>query len=770
MLSAVVSPQMLILPGTLLDLSIGLNPPVGLGVGAGLFGMAWDWHGPMVSAGLPLELWLIPYATYDQPHSGEAGGRPFKLTTYLRTEIATIAADSLCFWRACGGASYYLSKMVPVGVEVGYLEYLDSGWKSAGRRVWYFGVTAGFAFGGARGGEMLTGPRTRIASARLDDDGDGVMRSSEEARLTVTIANDGDVTAGWVLLNLNGGGVLERNVGLPPVVRSGPIPAGGSRTLSVPLRAGSSIPTGRYQLTVDGRQADGDPLGSSVCMVGLRQADPPHLACEVVPTDDNGNGVFEAGELVGFRLDVSNSGQGAAYGVVALAAEAGGAVVARESLGIVNPAETRQSHLRFQMPVGVKSGEVRYKVWLEEASGFAPGEQLATVPVGAEAAVVFDVAHEIDDDASGASRGNGDGAVDKGEAVELKLSVANRGVSTARGVRVSILTNQAGIELRTPSTSLGDIPEGESRNATLVFDVKQSFAGSRVEFVLNVTEQTGRFTGGEQLAYDLGKPAEAGVGLARPQFPKRPNTYALVVGISRYQDKSVVPLAFAENDARAVAGLLKANGIENVWELYGKDATRNQMMANLASLEELAKGDSSLVLVFFSGHGSPRSLDADQRGPYLMPYDVTRGSEKALQASSVSQADVTGFLDRCGAAAALVMVNACFFTGPQGAAGVGSMEPIRLQLPKARVVLSAARWDQYAYEDSSYRHSVFTYRLLEGLRGKAEAGTGDGWVDMGELVRYVGDNVSKDVASRRRAVQTPTLTGEGNFRITRCMR
>ncbi len=60
-------------------------------------------------------------------------------------------------------------------------------------------------------------------------------------------------------------------------------------------------------------------------------------------------------------------------------------------------------------------------------------------------------------------------------------------------------------------------------------------------------------------------------------------------------------------------------------------------------------------------------------------------------------------------------------------------EPV---FPGNVLVLTAAQPDQVTHEDSEYGHGVFTYHLLEGLRGEAEQ-DGDGFVTIQELHSYV---------------------------------
>ncbi|MGH2571134.1 MAG: FG-GAP-like repeat-containing protein, partial [bacterium] len=69
-------------------------------------------------------------------------------------------------------------------------------------------------------------------------------------------------------------------------------------------------------------------------------------------------------------------------------------------------------------------------------ANFRPKETTFTItPIGGANLALS--SHDIDDDGSGASSGNGDGVIDAGETIELSLSVRNGGGATANGASVT---------------------------------------------------------------------------------------------------------------------------------------------------------------------------------------------------------------------------------------------------------------------------------------------------------------------------------------------
>jgi hypothetical protein len=83
---------------------------------------------------------------------------------------------------------------------------------------------------------------------------------------------------------------------------------------------------------------------------------------------------------------------------------------------------------------------------------------------------------------------------------------------------------------------------------------------------------------------------------------------------------------------------------------------------------------------------------------------------------------------------------------------------------EGRLVFSASSESQDAFESDELKHGIFSYYLLEGLRGAADA-TGDGRVTAWELYEYVARTVPARAQLERNALQQPQLLGEGEVRV-----
>ncbi len=149
--------------------------------------------------------------------------------------------------------------------------------------------------------------------------------------------------------------------------------------------------------------------------------------------------------------------------------------------------------------------------WSPETSGSASlvatranaTPYVATVPVGAATAPVIVVeAVGVDDDDLGGTAGNGDGAIDAGETVDLALTVANRGGQSAIAVSMaaSVGTGAGAATVTSGLQALGDLAAGASAVAThrLVVD-PDALPGLTLELIAIASAQNGGWVDAEWL-------------------------------------------------------------------------------------------------------------------------------------------------------------------------------------------------------------------------------------------------------------------------------
>ena len=106
---------------------------------------------------------------------------------------------------------------------------------------------------------------------------------------------------------------------------------------------------------------------------------------------------------------------------------------------------------------------------------------------------------------------------------------------------------------------------------------------------------------------------------------RKPKSYALVIGISKYQDEAINSLNFADKDAQAfVDYCISTQGLEipkeNTRLLTNESASYWNIIDGLDWLKLVAKKDDQ-IFIYFAGHGDMESKEL--KFGYLLAHDST---------------------------------------------------------------------------------------------------------------------------------------------------
>ncbi len=249
----------------------------------------------------------------------------------------------------------------------------------------------------------------------------------------------------------------------------------------------------------------------------------------------------------------------------------------------------------------------------------------------------------------------------------------------------------------------------------------------------------------------------------------RKNVWAVVIGIDQYKKNR--HLKYAVSDARAFYDhLIRNNRIpeENVTLLINQKANLTKLRSALGTHLKNKAGKQDMVIIYFAGHGASEkdvmSPDGDGLEKYIPPYDA---DPKDLYASALPMNEVSRIFDRIRSERLIFIADACY-SGASGGRTI-SLTGIRANISdaflnrivrgKGRIILTASGPNEVSGEDDELRHGVFTYFLLEGLRGEADTDK-DGMITVDEVYRYVSREVPKATGQEQHPVKKGIVEGQ----------
>jgi len=264
----------------------------------------------------------------------------------------------------------------------------------------------------------------------------------------------------------------------------------------------------------------------------------------------------------------------------------------------------------------------------------------------------------------------------------------------------------------------------------------------------------------------IGIPLSAAAGTQAPAAPAGLSLYgqswAVVVGVDRFKQRTVSRLNYAANDARSVAKALVPLGFpeKNITVLLNEQATRGEIERVLSSAIRRAAGPNDRLVIFFATHGVTLSLPGGGEEGYLLPHD---GDPDDLPLTALAMQQLKQIGQRIAAKHILIAVDACY----------GGLSLLRAQAPsvvdrrylelvgRSRVmqVLTAGRKDEPVIEERG--HGVFTRALLDGLEGHADENR-DGLITLSELGAWMHPRVAQ-ASDYKQDMQWGSLDGEGQF-------
>lgn len=227
----------------------------------------------------------------------------------------------------------------------------------------------------------------------------------------------------------------------------------------------------------------------------------------------------------------------------------------------------------------------------------------------------------------------------------------------------------------------------------------------------------------------------------------RPNDYAVVIGIEKYQ--GLPASAYSRSDARTVKGYLRALGFpeRNIQFLTDERATKSGIEKTIEAWLPNRVRKGSRVVVYYSGHGAPEPAGGEA---YLVPYD---GDPNYLPITGYPLKRLYAKLGALHAAQVIVILDSCFSgSGGRSVLATGARPLVMVAdtgtLPGNVAVLAASKGSQISTGSPDKGYGIFTYHLLRALQ--------EGKRNLAEIYTYLEPAV-EDEARGLNVLQTPTL-------------
>lgn len=264
-----------------------------------------------------------------------------------------------------------------------------------------------------------------------------------------------------------------------------------------------------------------------------------------------------------------------------------------------------------------------------------------------------------------------------------------------------------------------------------------------------------------------GRVSEKTLVVSRKELRRK--VWAVVVGVDKYPH--LPHLKYAVKDARAFYDLLLNTNLvspDNIFFVTNEKAKLSNLRSILGTKLKQSAGPDDMVIIYFAGHGATerdsKSPDGDGLEKYLLPYNA---HPKDLYASALPMREISFILNRINSERLIFIADSCY-SGASGGrtvsiggirANISDSFINRIASGKGRVIMTASSANEVSVEDDALQHGIFTYYLIEGLKGSADYDS-DGLVTVDEAYRYVSYEVPKATAQEQHPVKKGSVEGQ----------
>jgi tetratricopeptide (TPR) repeat protein len=244
---------------------------------------------------------------------------------------------------------------------------------------------------------------------------------------------------------------------------------------------------------------------------------------------------------------------------------------------------------------------------------------------------------------------------------------------------------------------------------------------------------------------------------------------ALIISVSEYATQ-LQPLSFCKNDGEHMYELLKSINyeIEDNHKLIGYVKYESLREAIIDFFTDIDNKAEDTLLFYYSGHGIPdvdgdiylASSEIDPDAPYRKGFSFNELTKMIQRSVSIR---IVTVLDCCYSGAAKLSKGHEEDAARLGTAAIDSKANV-LEQGEGKYLLAASQAAQEAYALKEGENSIFTYYLLEGLRGNEKSVDTDGNITPYSLGNYVYRAIL-NLPARKRPKQKPITKVEASGNI-----
>lgn len=234
---------------------------------------------------------------------------------------------------------------------------------------------------------------------------------------------------------------------------------------------------------------------------------------------------------------------------------------------------------------------------------------------------------------------------------------------------------------------------------------------------------------------------------------------AVIIGVSKYKyrDAGLNDLRFADADVRSIRDFLKQPdggrfSDSDMIFLENEQASIEAVRAALQWLVAQARAED-LIFLFIAGHGAP-----DPYAPQNLYFLLHDTKATDMPATALSMSDLKRALDSARAQRIIALIDTCHSAGLSGTKFVEkrslalenniiNLYTTKLFSETGRALITSSDVNEVSLESDRWGggHGIFTWALLEGLRGEADTNN-DRLITVGELFPYLRDRVRFETA------------------------